>query len=116
MTRRAGAIARQCTAAALALALSGAAMPASPSPRPATHVIVIEKMRFGALPGGLRVGDTITWVNRDLFRHSATARNGGFNVDLMPGTSASIVLRKAGTIAFYCIFHPGMRGQLVVRG
>lgn len=113
MTWPAGAIARRCVAAALASALIGAA-PAAP--RPATHVIVIDRMRFGAVPGALRVGDTVTWVNRDLFRHTATARDGRFNLDLMPGASASIVLRKAGTVAYSCTFHPGMRGQLVIRG
>ena len=43
---------------------------------PRTHVVVIDKMKFGPVPASLRPGDTIIWVNKDMFRHTATARNG----------------------------------------
>lgn len=33
---------------------------------PRTHTIVVEKMKFGPAPTGVRVGDTVTWVNRDI--------------------------------------------------
>jgi plastocyanin len=81
---------------------------------PATYTIVIDKMAFGPSPSGLHVGDTIIWVNRDLFRHTATAADGSFNLDLSPGKSGQVALRRAGTVAFSCTFHPGMRGALVV--
>jgi plastocyanin len=85
--------------------------PAAAAPR--THVIVIEKMKFGAVPA-VKAGDTILWVNRDMFRHTATARNGAFNVDLAPGAKGKTVLRKGGEFAFICKYHPGMRGVLKV--
>ena len=85
--------------------------PAAAAPR--THVIVMEKMKFGAVPA-VKAGDTILWVNRDMFRHTATAKNGGFNVDLAPGAKGKTVVRKAGSIAFTCKYHPGMRGMLKV--
>ena len=85
--------------------------PAAAAPR--THVIVMEKMKFGALPA-LKAGDTILWVNKDMFRHTATAKNGAFNVDLAPGAKGKTVVRKAGSIAFTCKYHPGMRGMLKV--
>ncbi|WP_026359711.1 hypothetical protein [Sphingomonas sp. PR090111-T3T-6A] len=79
---------------------------------PATYTIVIDKMAFGAPPSGLHVGDTILWVNRDLFRHTATAADHSFNVDLAPGKSAPVTLTRAGRVAFTCTFHPGMKGVL----
>ena len=79
-----------------------------------THTIVVEKMRFGPAPAGLRVGDTIVWVNRDPVRHTATARDKSFNVDLPPNARGKTVLKRAGTIAFYCVFHPAMKGALRV--
>ena len=85
--------------------------PAAAAPR--THVIVMEKMKFGAVPA-VKAGDTILWVNKDMFRHTATARNGAFNVDLAPGAKGKTVLRKAGEFAFTCKYHPGMRGVLRV--
>lgn len=81
---------------------------------PKVHTVVIDKMKFGALPSGLRVGDTIQWVNKDMFRHTATAKDGSFNVDLAPGAKGTTRLTKAGAIAFFCRFHPGMTGQLTI--
>ena len=92
-----------------ALLLSPAAAAA-----PRSYTVVIDKMRYGALPTGAKVGDMIVWDNRDIFRHSATARDGSFNVDLVAGAKGKIVLRKAGAIAFTCKYHPGMHGVLQV--
>lgn len=96
------------------LAVALAALPGSKAVAK-THVIVINAMRFGPPPADLRVGDTIQWVNRDLFEHTATARDKSFNLDLPSGATRRMVLRRAGSFAFYCKYHPGMRGTLVVR-
>lgn len=82
---------------------------------PHTYTIVVDKMKFGPLPAVLRKGDRIVWVNRDILRHSATAANHSFNVDLQPNAEAATVLTKTGAIPFACRYHPGMRGVLQVR-
>lgn len=78
------------------------------------HVVRLNKMKFGPTPAGVKVGDTIEWVNDDIFRHTATARNGAFDVDLDPGAKARVILKSAGNIDFYCRYHPGMTGRLIV--
>ena len=90
--------------------------PAAASPARAAHsyTVVIDKMKFGAVPSGLRVGDTIMWVNRDLFRHTATAANHGFDIDLAAGKSGKTIMKKAGPVTFSCKYHPGMKGRLLV--
>jgi plastocyanin len=95
------------TAASLLLS-----MPAAAAPQ--THVVIMDKMKFGAVPTNIRKGDTILWVNRDLFRHTATAANKSFDVDLPPKTQKSMIVRTSGSIAFICKYHPGMRGVLRV--
>ena len=100
----------QVAAAMLAFALATAPAPAAAR----TYTIAIEKMRFGPAPAGLRVGDTIVWVNHDPVRHTATARDKSFHLDLPPRASGKVVLRRAGAIAFTCTFHPAMKGTLVV--
>lgn len=91
------------------------AVTASPAAaRAKTHTIVMEGMKFGPSPTGMRVGDTLIWVNRDMFRHTATARNRSFDVDLLPGASGRTILRTGGNIAYICRFHPGMIGQLSI--
>ena len=83
---------------------------------PRTHVVVIDQMKFGQLPAGVRTGDAILWINRDMFRHTATARNGSFSVDLPPNARARIIVRAKGAVEVYCKYHPGMSGTLRVSG
>lgn len=99
----------------IALAALAGVMPAGAAP-PASHehVIPIAAMRFGPVPTGLRAGDTILWVNRDIVVHSATARDRSFDVTLQPRQSVRVTVRRARTIAFYCRYHPAMRGTLTV--
>lgn len=89
------------------------ASPAAAAPH--SYTVVIDKLKFGPLPAQLHKGDTITWVNKDMFRHTATAADHSFDVDLMPGKSGKIVLTKTGTIPFTCRYHPNMRGVLQVK-
>jgi plastocyanin len=86
--------------------------PATAAPR--THTIVIEAMKFGPMPAGVKPGDRIVWINRDLFRHTATAKDGSFNLDLMPGKQAATVVKRVGAIPVFCRYHPGMRTMLKV--
>lgn len=105
----------QATGAAAALLSVAMVTTAIARPAPAkTYTVVMANMSFGKLPAGVKVGDTITWVNRDSVPHTATARDKSFDVRVQQGQSASMVVKKAGKIPFYCIYHPGMRGTLDV--
>ena len=99
--------------AAMLAALPLAAAPAAGAPT--VHTVVIDKMKFGTPPPNLRAGDIILWVNRDFFRHSATARDGSFNLDLPSRMSGRTVVKRTGAIPFFCKYHPGMKGVLVSR-
>jgi plastocyanin len=106
---------RSFVASALAMlpatCLSGAGF-AAPVVR--TYVIHLKNLKFGPSPDRVKVGDTIEWVNDDLFRHTATARNGAFDVDLQPGAKARVLMKRPGAIEFYCRYHPGMTGRFTV--
>lgn len=101
---------------AVALAVGGLAVAHASSSQgaPADHVVTITSMSFGHMPTGLTAGDTVTWVNHDTVQHTATARDKSFDIRLAPGQSKRTVLQKPGAIAVYCIYHPMMRGTLVV--
>lgn len=98
-------------AALLAALFAGGPAAAAPT----VHTVVLEKMGFGPLPASLRSGDVILWVNKDLFRHTATARDGSFNLDLPPKASGRTLVKRKGAIPFFCKYHPGMKGVLVSR-
>ena len=103
---------RVTLAAAAACALLPIVLPASAAA--ATHVVVIDQMKYGQVPP-LKVGDTVTFVNKDMFRHTVTASNNSFNLDLMPGTQGSLHINSTGRASFYCKYHPGMRGTMVAQ-
>jgi plastocyanin len=74
----------------------------------------MSNMSYGALPPGLKVGDTIAWVNHDTVIHSVTARDKSFDLRINPGQTMKMTLAMAGKFPFYCLFHPTMRGTLTV--
>lgn len=80
----------------------------------ATIEISMENLEIAPAQANARVGDTIEWVNKDIFAHTATARNGDFDVMLPPKKTGSLVLKKAGTVDYYCRFHPNMKATLTV--
>lgn len=80
----------------------------------ANYTIVVDKMAFGPVPAVLHPGDTITWQNNDIFRHSATARDKSFDIDLPSKTAVKMTVGVSGTVEFFCKFHPGMKGTLVI--
>ena len=60
------------------------------------------------------VGDTIEWTNDDIVAHTATARNGAWDVMIEPKGNGSITLKSPGTIEYYCRLHPNMVGSITV--
>lgn len=76
--------------------------------------VVMANMSYGKLPAGLKVGDVVTWINRDTVIHSVTARDRSFDLKIPPGKSAKLTLQKAGAIPFFCTYHTAMRGTLTV--
>jgi plastocyanin len=99
-------------ALALSLLLGVAACSPQAARAPKTYTVTIAQMAYGPTPSSLRTGDTIRWVNDDILRHTATARDGSFDVELPPKAVARTVITHAGTVDFYCRYHPGMTGRL----
>jgi plastocyanin len=80
----------------------------------ATIQISMENLVVSPAETSAKVGDTIEWVNKDIFAHTATARNGDFDVTMPPKKNVTMVLKKAGTVDYYCRFHPNMKATLIV--
>jgi plastocyanin len=93
-----------------ALALGAMAVPA----QAATIQVVMENLVVSPAEVSAKVGDTVEWINKDVFAHTATARNGDFDVAMPPKKTVTSVLKKAGTIEYYCRFHPNMKAVLTV--
>ena len=76
--------------------------------------IKIENLAFAPAQVSAQVGDTIEWTNADFVAHTATARDGAWDIMLPPNATRSVVLKTAGTIDYYCRLHPNMTGEIMV--
>ena len=70
----------------------------------ATVQITMENLVISPAEASAKVGDTIEWINKDIFVHTATARNGDWDVTMPPKRTVTLVLKKAGLIDCYCRF------------
>ena len=93
-----------------AIMLVSIAVPA----RAATVRISMENLEISPAEVSAKVGDTIAWTNKDIFAHTATAKNGDFDVSLPAKKSATFVVKKAGTVDYYCRYHPNMKATLKI--
>ena len=83
---------------------------------PAAHVTL---QNLQCLPERVEIakGETVTWDNRDLTPHTVTSQDGG---ELNSGSieadaSWSHTFAQPGTFAYYCTYHPEMKGTIVVK-
>ncbi len=85
-----------------------------PSRTPKTEDIVIDQLAYGRAPQDLHVGDSVRFVNHDIFQHSATAKDGSFDVDLKAGATGTATFTRPGVVDYYCRYHPNMTGEIPV--
>ena len=108
-----------CVVFAVALGpLSGGAGPgaAAQARKPATHTVVMEGVRFQPEVLTVRAGDSVVWVNKDPFPHTATSKTGSFDSQaIQADKSWKYVPTKKGEFEYMCTLHPTMTGKLRVR-
>jgi plastocyanin len=86
----------------------------SVSAHAATIQITMDNLVIAPAEVSAKVGDTLELINKDVVAHTATAKNGDFDVMMPPKKTVTYVLKKAGTIDYYCRFHPNMKAVLNV--
>jgi plastocyanin len=102
-------------AVALALVLPGIGAGAARAPKPATHTITLDGTAFSPDDLTVKVGDTVVWINKDPFPHTATSTTGAFDSKvLQPGESFKYKTVKKGDFPYICELHPTMKGMLRV--
>jgi plastocyanin len=82
--------------------------------RAETLHVKIAQVAYSPTQISAHVGDTIEWDNSDIVAHTATARNGAWDLIIAPNGKASVVLKSVDTIEYYCRFHPNMTGRITV--
>ena len=78
--------------------------------------IVIQNFAFEPSTLTIKVGEKVTWVNRDDEPHTATATDKRFNSKTLEnGDRFSTEFTSPGTYKYYCALHPKMTGQIIVK-
>jgi plastocyanin len=80
------------------------------------EVVEIRMKQVGFAPAQIsaHVGDTIAWINDDIVAHTATARNGAWDVMIPPHGRKETVIKSSGAFPYYCKLHPNMVGEINV--
>ena len=110
------------TAGAIASAVSVPAVFAaseqdeSTEPKVTEHLVEITDFAFVPATLEVREGDTITWINRDIAPHTATANDGSWDTGFLGlGEQGSLVVSADMLTGYYCQYHPMMKAKLEIR-
>lgn len=80
------------------------------------YAVTIAEFEFDPTEITVPAGTTVRFTNRDASPHTATSkRSGAFDTgSIAKGRSATVRLGEAGSYAFFCAFHPFMKGTITV--
>jgi plastocyanin len=110
-----GPAAGAATDAATSAATGEARVGEAKAAKAATHTVSIEATSFQPQTLTVKAGDSVVWVNKDPFPHTATSQTAGFDSHaIAPGKSWTYVARKKGDFAYVCMLHPTMKATLRV--
>ena len=76
--------------------------------------VSISDLAFNPADVTVHVGDTVEWGNADFIDHTATATSGDWDVEIFAGKNGHVQLTKAGTLGYFCRYHPTMKGTIHV--
>ncbi|MEO8162700.1 MAG: cupredoxin domain-containing protein [Ilumatobacteraceae bacterium] len=83
------------------------------APTASTSQISIEGSSF-SVTGDVKSSDVVSITNHDSFKHTVTADDGAFDVEVSGGTTESLPALTPGVYSFHCKIHSSMKGSLTV--
>ncbi len=88
-----------------------------------SHIIRLTNIEFRPNKLKVKVGDTITFINKDKFKHDVyIVRTANPNDVLIPATTlepdkeTAVTISERGLFTVYCTIHGGMRGKITTTG
>jgi plastocyanin len=97
---------------------SSSSKPTAPPAAPGGGAAIdMKNIAFSPKNATVKVGQKVTWTNKDSVDHNVIADNGEFKSnDFGQNGTFSFTPKKAGKIDYKCTLHPGMTGTLTVTG
>ena len=79
------------------------------------NTVTIQNMAFNPSTLNVKVGTTVTWINKDSVTHDVVSDTGVFNSgNLTNGMSYNYTFNQNGSFPYHCAIHPSMTGTIVV--
>lgn len=93
--------------------------PAIDEEKPATssneaNTVLIENYEFNPKTTTIKVGETVTWLNKDSALHSIVSENYFSSAAFGQGETFTYKFGQAGTYDYICGIHTSMKGKVVV--
>jgi plastocyanin len=96
---------------------SSASTPSDTTPT-ATNTVAIQDFAFSPANITVKVGDTVTWTNKDSTAHTVTADTASADApasgNVAQNGTYTFTFKKAGTYIYHCAIHPNMQGSVTV--
>lgn len=83
------------------------------APTDTASQIKIEGSSF-SVTGNVNSSDVVSVTNRDSFKHTVTADDGAFDIEVNGGATESLPALNPGMYSFHCKIHTTMQGTLTV--
>jgi hypothetical protein len=74
---------------------------------------LLQNLSFAPSPLQAAIGNTIVWMNNDIFPHDIVLDDGTPVGNLAPGQSSAPIALMTETMTYHCTIHPSMTGQIV---
>ena len=76
--------------------------------------VTLENIQINPASVTIKVGESVTWTNKDSAPHHLVGDKGEFDSGNMDtGATYTFTFKTAGTIAYHCSIHPSMKGTVV---
>ena len=95
---------------------SGSSAASQPAPAKGGDAVTISEYEYSPAELTVPVGTVVKITNKDSTPHTVTSKESGVfeSGPIDTDKSGEIKLEKAGTYAYYCAFHPFMKGTITV--
>jgi plastocyanin len=77
--------------------------------------VTIQSNSFNPDSLSIKVGETVTWTNKDSYAHTVTSDNGVFDSgNIASGATFSFTFNTEGTYSYHCSIHTSMTAKIIV--
>lgn len=77
------------------------------------HLVTISSFKYEPEKLEIKPGDSVTWINRDIVPHTATAIDKSWDTgEILSGASRTIIFSNDHIKNYFCVYHPMMKGEV----